>query len=132
MAITLPQPSKCFHKNNEKSKDLGKLYISFIYIIYASYVNIYIYISSISPTWTIHEKLEVATYIYIYFSVNRNSQTHQGGLLSQGHKFGWNLQKHPKQIHPQNLTAKAPENWWLEDFFVSFWVSAYFQGRKCC
>ena len=24
----------------------------------------------------------------------------------------------------------APENGWLEDFLVSFWVSAHFQGRK--
>ena len=30
---------------------------------------------------------------------------------------------------PPKLTAKAPENGWLEDYILSYWVSAYFQGR---
>jgi len=33
---------------------------------------------------------------------------------------------------PMKLTAKAPENGWLEYFLVSFWVSAYVQVRANC
>ena len=38
-----------------------------------------------------------------------------------------------EKIPGLKLTAKAPENGWLEDFLVSFWgVSADFQGQTCC
>ena len=32
-------------------------------------------------------------------------------------------------VNPLKLTAKAPENGWLEYFLLSFWVSAHFQVR---
>ncbi len=30
---------------------------------------------------------------------------------------------------PWNISFLAPENWWLEDEFLSFWGLAHFQGR---
>ena len=59
--------------------------------------------------------------------------------VSNGQTGGW-FTPHPWKIHmlklkkstpkftPPETKIFAPENGWLEDFFVSFWVSAYFQG----
>ena len=71
MAITLPQPSKCFHKNNEKSKDLGKLYISFIYIYIIYYLcfickHIYIYQAFHQPELSMKSWKLPHIYVYIY------------------------------------------------------------------
>ena len=112
-----------------------------MYTLHIIRVYIYIYISSTSPTRRKYMKNWKLPYIiYIYISVIYKLTTTGVGLLSQGHKFGWNLQKHPNKLKSVSarqrtssttaLTKAGQQGFSAATVITTLWITTRIQSKE--